>query len=327
MKTSRRDFVIKSVLAAAGMAYSYKSVGEINPAKLKPFKNSANNEPAKISIFSKDLPELGYDEMASLVAEMGFDGIDLTVRPNGHVLPENVERDLPLAAEAAKKSGLKIYMIATDIFDADDRFTEPILKTAASLGIKYYRMGRRFYDEKKSIPQNLADFKTNFKKLAKLNRKYNIRGECQNHSGDGFGAPVWDLWEVLKNMDPQWTGVQYDVFHATVEGANSWPLGYNLMKPYIGTLDIKDFYWKKTNGKWDQEITPLGEGMVDFKKYFALLKENNMHGPFSIHYEYPLEGYDETKKKSKMKKDLITLRGMDKRSWLVNGIRDIEGRQ
>lgn len=316
MKTSRRDFVIKSTLAAAGMAYSYKSVGEINPAKLKPFKTSANNEPAKICIFSRDFRGVGYDEMSSLVAEMGFDGIDLTVRPNGHVLPENVERDLPLAAEAAKKSGLKIYMIATDIFDAEDRFTEPILKTASSLGIQHYRMGRRFYDEKKNISQNLADFKTKFKKLDKLNRKYNIRGECQNHSGNGFGAPVWDLWEVLKHMDPLWIGAQYDVFHAIVEGANSWPLGFNLLKPYIGTLDIKDFYWKKTDGKWDQEITPLGEGMVDFKKFIALLKENNMHGPFSIHCEYLSDKDNLRSKAARMKKDLTTLRGWLKEAEL-----------
>ncbi len=207
-------------------------------------------------------------------------------------------------------------MITTDIFDADDKFTEPILQTASSLGIRYYRMGRRFYDEKKSIPQNLADFKTQLKKLATLNRKYNIRGECQNHSGDGFGAPVWDLWEVLKDMDPQWTGVQYDVFHATVEGANSWPLGFNLLKPYIGTLDMKDFYWKKTEGKWDLKITPLGEGMVDFKRFLALLKENNMHGPFSIHYEYLPEKDAPRSKAAKMKKDLTTLRGWLKEAGL-----------
>ena len=33
--------------------------------------------------------------MAEVVAENGFDGADLTVRPGGQVLPENVEKDLP----------------------------------------------------------------------------------------------------------------------------------------------------------------------------------------------------------------------------------------
>jgi len=124
-----------------------------------------------------------------------------------------------------------------------------------------------------------------------------------------FGAPLWDLWEVLKDVDPQWVGVQYDILHATIEGTNSWPLAFNVLRPWIGTFDIKDFYWKKTETKWAEEVTLLGEGMIDFKKYFALLKENNMHGPFSLHCEYLTEKDDLPSKTEKMKKDLITLRG------------------
>jgi sugar phosphate isomerase/epimerase len=220
-----------------------------------------------------------------------------------------VERDLPLAAAAAKKSGLKIYMMATDILNVEERFTEPILRTASSLGIGYYRMGPRFYDEKKSIPQNLAGFRIEYEKLAKMNKKYQIRGECQNHTGDRFGAAVWDQWEVLKDIDPQWVGVQYDLLQATLEGVNSWTVGFNLLKQYIGTMDMKDFYWKKIDGKWDQELVPLGEGMVDFKTLIALLKKNNMHGPFSIHGEYLSDKDDRRAKAEKMKKDLTTLRG------------------
>ena len=309
MKTSRRDFVTKSALAAAGMSLAFKSIGATRPTDKQLFNTSAAVGPAKICMFSKDLPALGYDELASLVAETGFDGIDLTVRQKGHVLPENVERDLPLAAEAASKSGIKIFMIATDILNADEPFTESILKTASSLGIAYYRMGPRFYDEKKSLSQNLADFRIQYKKLADLNRKYKIKGECQNHSGVRFGAAVWDQWEVLKDLDPQWVGVQYDLLHATLEGAHSWTLGFKLVKSYIGTMDMKDFYWKQKNGKWEEELIPLGEGMVDFKTFIALLKINNMHGPFSLHCEYLSEKDDRFSKAAKMKKDVATLRG------------------
>src|SRR5882762_4597558 len=306
MKTSRRDFVIKSALAATGMALSNQSVGAFTSTKPKPSYASGKDGPATICFFSKDLPGLGYEEMTSLIAEAGFDGIDLTVRLGGHVLPENVERDLPRVSAAAKKSGLKIYMVATDILDVEEKFTEPILRTASSLGIEYYRMGPRFYDANKSIPQNLADFRIQYEKLAKMNQKYKIRGECQNHTGDRFGAAVWDQWEVLRDIDPQWIGVQYDLLHATLEGVNSWTVGFNLLKQYIGTLDMKDFYWKKVDGKWDQELVPLGEGMVDFKTLIAMLKKNNMHGPFSIHGEYLSDKDDRRGKAEKMKKDLTT---------------------
>ena len=55
----------------------------------------------KIYLFSKHLQFLDYEEM-------GFDGIDLTVRPKGHVLPLNVEKDLPKATNAANKVGLNL---------------------------------------------------------------------------------------------------------------------------------------------------------------------------------------------------------------------------
>ena len=35
---------------------------------------------------------------------------------------------------------------------------------------------------------------------------------------------------------------------------------------------------------------PLGEGMVDFEKYFTLYKSFNIEAPVSIHYEYDLGG-------------------------------------
>lgn len=303
-------------LTGPGRAGVIGPTDSADPNAAKPGEPAGVAGASKICLFSKAISPRKYDELASLVAEMEFDGIDLTVRPDGHVKPGQVERDLPVAVEAARKAGVPVYMITTDITDARDRYTEPIIKTAASLGIPCYRMGRWFYDRQKSIPSNLAGFDSSRKQLSDLNRAYGIRGEWQNHSGDGFGAPVWDLWEVLKDGDPRWTGVQYDIFHAVAEGAESWPLGFKLLQPFIGTLDIKDFYWKKINGKWDFEITPLGEGMIDFKRFTRLLKENNMRGPFSIHYEYLPDTMDPAVRVEKMKKDLLTLRG-----WLQeNGL-------
>ena len=44
--------------------------------------------------------------MAAVAKEIGFDGVELTVRPKGHVLPENARRDLPKAVAAIKEHGL-----------------------------------------------------------------------------------------------------------------------------------------------------------------------------------------------------------------------------
>ena len=41
-----------------------------------------------LCLFSKPVPQLNWKELAESTKRAGFDGIDLTVRPEGHVLPE-----------------------------------------------------------------------------------------------------------------------------------------------------------------------------------------------------------------------------------------------
>jgi len=249
-----------------------------------------DNDALKISIFSKHLQWLNYAEMAQVAAQIGFDGVDITVRPGGHVLPERVAEDLPKAVDAVKKAGMNVYMITTAVTDADDPFTDGILKTASALGIQHYRMGWLKYNPQKNIEDSLKDIELQLSKLAAVNKKYSIYGEYQNHSGLYFGAPIWDLYTVLARINSPWLASQYDIFHATVEGANSWPIALKMMKPYIKSIDIKDFQWAKKEGKWMTEVVPLGEGFVDYKSYLTLLKLYGINVPISMHYEYSLGG-------------------------------------
>jgi sugar phosphate isomerase/epimerase len=270
-----------------------------------------------IHIFSKPMVWLGYDDLAAMLSEAGADGIDLLVRPGGNVLPEKVEADLPKAVEAARRKGLRVDMIVTGIIKADEPYAEAIIKTASSLGIRYYRMGYINYDEALGIMPFLQKIKSDFRHLAELNRKYKIHGAYQNHAGARVGGSVWDLYEILKDLDPEFIGCQFDVRHAVAEGGSSWPNDFRLIMPWVKCTDIKDLIWSKTNGKWGPESVPIGEGMVNFNEYFKMVKKYNVTGPQSIHLEYPpferfkKEVTDEEKKKlftSAMKKDIDALK-------------------
>jgi L-ribulose-5-phosphate 3-epimerase UlaE len=92
-----------------------------------------------------------------------------------------------------------------------------------------------------------------------------------------------------------------------------------LLKPFIRSIDIKDFQWSRSEGKWAAEVVPLGEGMVDFKNYFAQLKQQQIRVPISMHYEYSLGGAEHGHREltidgeqviDSMKRDLNVLRGM-----------------
>ena len=51
-------------------------------------------------VFSKPLQMLSYDDLADLIAELGFDGIEGTIRPGGQITPEQVPVELPKMMEA-----------------------------------------------------------------------------------------------------------------------------------------------------------------------------------------------------------------------------------
>jgi len=319
---SRKKFIASAALAAAGLPFGLSALAN-QPASY-PDNTSSNlsaNEKIKVSIFSKHMHWLNYADMAVLTAQLGFDGIDLTVRPDGHVLPERVADDLPKAVEAIEKAGLKVYTIVTNIKTANEKDTEPILKTASALGIKYYRTAWFNYDKALSVPMNIKAINKQLADLAKLNKKHGMHGGYQNHSGDLFGASQWDLWMSLEGLDPNYIGCQYDVRHATTEGADTWPVTLDLLKAYSKTINIKDFYWEKKGDKWQVKSIPLGEGMVDFKKYFGLLKQYHINSPMSLHCEYPLGGAEDGTRKltiskeefsAALKTDLTKLRG-----WLA----------
>ena len=247
-------------------------------------------ERREVHIFSKHLQWLNYKHMAEFAAECDFDGIDITVRPGGHVEPERAGTDLPEAVSTVRRTGKKVRMITTEIKRADEPHTRSILQTAGQLGIEYYRMGWYDYAPEATIGDNLEEIKRQLRDLAILSRQCNIKAAYQNHAGLGVGAPVWDIAQVLHGLDSPWIGCQYDIRHATVEGGNSWPLAFDYVKPYINSLDIKDFLWSEAAGKWIATNVPLGQGMVDFDKYFSMIRSLPATVPMCLHVEYSLGG-------------------------------------
>lgn len=280
---SRRSFIKKTVLAGSILPI-------VNAKAMAAPAVGRKADKLKVHVFSKHLQFLNYADMADAAKEIGFDGVDLTVRPKGHVLPERVADDLPKAVEAIRKAGLEHTMITTAVQDASDSTDQKIVETAGKEGIEFYRMNWLRYPENKTIPQAVEEFQQTVKALSQLNKKNGIVGCYQNHSGNLAGASLWELWDIIQKADKDYMGVQYDIRHGVVEGGMSWKNGLRLIQPHIKILAIKDFVWQKRNGGYAVQNVPLGEGMVDFKSYFALLKQYNINVPISLHFEYPLGG-------------------------------------
>ncbi len=233
--------------------------------------------------FTKALQPLSYQEMAEAIAELGFDGIEGAVRPKGHVLPGNVEEDLPKMVEALKSQDLNLTLLTSGINEvSEEQNTEKVLRTAAELGVKRFRMGYYRYDLKKPLDPQLEEFGAKLKDLIALTDELGIKPIYQNHSGDKyFGGPIWDMASVFSSYTPDQVGVAFDIGHATVEGATAWPLNFARIRPYIDTVYVKEPSWDDNKLSWG----PLGEGAVN-PKFFKMLKESDFSGPISLHIEY-----------------------------------------
>ena len=317
MIQNRRQFITS--IAAAGVAIPIATgLESVLPQVVE------NKFPVRL--FSKPLDGYDFAFICECLVKSGIGGLDLTVRPAGKVEPASVETELPKLVSEAKKYNLALDMMVSGIVSASDPYTERVLKVASSSGIKYYRLGWFDYDIKIGVWESVQKYKTVLKNISELNQKYKIHGGYQNHAGPRIGGPVWDLRELLRDLPPEFTGSQYDVRHAMVEGANTWILGMRLIAPHIKTLAVKDFTWKTINGKPQAVTVPLGEGMVDWDLYFKTIRELSIFGPITLHVEYPLLEKGEEKLTltqqqeiivRKLKKDMDYLNGFLKKYKLA----------
>jgi L-ribulose-5-phosphate 3-epimerase len=238
-----------------------------------------------------------------VAAQIGFDEIEWNVRPGGHIEPSNVERDLPRAVEFTRQAGMAVTMVTTPIQDAQTPFAEPILATASGLGIRVYRGGQYFrYDYEGDLLQQLEALKPRVAGLEALNRKYDTAVAYHTHSSRGnIGGNIWDFWYVLRDFDPRYIGLNYDVGHATARNGLGWIDSAKVAAPMFRAIAIKDFVW--TKGFRDQDMAlrtteplpphpwgvdwqPLGEGVVDFPLFLWFLESIDFEGPMNLHLEH-----------------------------------------
>lgn len=298
---TRREFLIQSTLAAGGLALgragSLAAEGERGP---------------RFSIigFSKPFQKFTAEQTAELVAQVGWSGIECPVRAKGQIEPERAADELPRFVEVLRRRNLDIHIVTTDITSMKTPFAESILRTMARLGIKRLRLGVSTYSPDGWPPERLKEIAPALKDIAAACKELGLQAGFQNHSGAKYvGAPVWDVFSIIRDLDPKHIGFCFDIAHATIEGGLSWPVEARLVEPFLTAVMVKDFCWKKEAGGWKDTWCPLGDGMVH-RSFFDWLKKTAYRGPICQHHEYELG--DRNEMLAHMQRDLQTLK-----KWLV----------
>jgi sugar phosphate isomerase/epimerase len=166
---TRRSFLQNASLLAGSLATTGLTTA-----------SAAETRANKLCFFTKHLQGLSFDDIASLAVEMGVDGVESPIRPKGHIEPEKVADELPKYVEALKKQNLELTIMTSGINEVSaEQHTEAVLRTAAKLGVKRFRMNYYKYDLAKPIWPQLQEVKPKLKDLIQLCQEVGIQPLCK----------------------------------------------------------------------------------------------------------------------------------------------------
>lgn len=267
----------------------------------------------KITYFSKYDKDLSVEKLGEKVKAMGFDGIDLTVRPGHPVDPENVIETLPKAQKVWNSQGLEATFITTHFgfLDPTDPTAKKLYVACSEAGIKWIKLAYWKYPKRQDYWEEVERIRKALEGFERLSRKHAVKTCCHTHSGALYGSNCASLMHLIKGFDPKYIGAYIDTGHLILDG-EAYEVGLAMVKDYLSLVALKDAIYTKgeANGELvdKPKFVPLGKGLVPWKKFFTLLSDAGYDGPLSIHGEYE---YVEKKIRDKwVKEDLEFIRGV-----------------
>jgi sugar phosphate isomerase/epimerase len=247
----------------------------------------------KLMMFSKWLGQYDVAEAGRLVAGLGFDGVDLTVRPRGHVPPENAAVALPEAVRALAGLGLATPLITTDITEAGAAHAAQIFDAAAASGVSELKLGYWRCPPGGRVQSLLDQAARKLDGIEKLAQRAGVRANIHTHSGPNLSALAPLVWWLIKDRDPRAVGAYVDPGHMVLEGGVSgWRMGLELLCGRITVAAVKDMSWESQpdaalgKARWGWVNAPLRDGIVPWPDVFACLREAGFDGWCSVHHEY-----------------------------------------
>ncbi len=285
---NRRRFLNQSTqqaamaVTAASLANSFSTAAE----------KEGDREGGKVVAFTKSFQDRPIPEVCRIFKRIGLDGLDLTVRPGGHIDPKNVTKELPAAVHAARDAGVEILQLTTSITDADGT-AERILAACAEQKIDRIKMGYYRYRELGTLAKQIAAVRKRVASVAKLAARFGVLPCIHIHSGTFIPSHGTMLYELLRDFSPKELGAYVDPLHMTLEGGkDGWRQGLDLLAPWTALCSVKNFHWERGERdktgqlRWHTRLVACADGICPLPEFVSTLKKLGYAGNYSLHSEY-----------------------------------------
>lgn len=243
----------------------------------------------RYAVFAKHLQAWPLEECCRRVAEAGFAGLDLTVRPGGYVEPAEIREAFPRAMRAARAAGLEVPLLTTGLLSAEDPAADVTMAAAAEYGVRELKLHYWPCDGSVPVATAVERAKKALDGLAKRAVRRGVRVNIHNHSGDWVQSSAWVVAELVREFSPKTVGVYFDAAHHTIEGGQAgWRMATEILAPRVTLLAIKEGRWVEAAGGGPQERrwVPVGTGNVRWEAVLRTILASGFDGWASVHGEY-----------------------------------------
>ncbi|HXE63948.1 MAG TPA: TIM barrel protein [Bryobacteraceae bacterium] len=274
-----------------------------------------------LCVYSGCFAKLPVALLPETVAGMGFDGVDLTVMPGGHVDPSKYMVQMDRAFQMFQDASLEVPMISTTYTSASQPFAYQVFYVSAEFGARFCKLGA--FPPPNTVPgQNpafrAAILKADLNQLAASSLQCRITSLIPNHAGSYPGRSMPELDALMPAAGRAVLGYCFDPAQSVIESRSpdGWESELRVALPRLGAVSLADAGIPAGTPKDQPGVTPapcpLGEGIIDWKKFFAALREANFRGPISIRQDYQPRNAFAT-----LTKDLAFARARIDEAWPV----------
>jgi len=236
----------------------------------------------RYSVFTKPWKTMPLPELGAFVRDLGFDGIELPVRPGFQVAPERVARDLPAAVQALKATGVQVYSVAgpTD---------EATIAACAEAGVPTIRICPSISLEEGYLAGE-ERLEREYDALVPLLDQYGVQLGIQNHCG--LSVPhAMGLRHLIGKYDPKHVGAVWDAAHNALQGEEP-EFAIDIVWSHLCMVNLKNAFWKRTTGpeaqvaQWAWYWTSGRQGLASWPRGAAELKRRSYDGVLCLTAEY-----------------------------------------
>jgi L-ribulose-5-phosphate 3-epimerase len=271
--------------ALAGMALAASLSRRLAAQKVRggPMPRSS---PA-LCLYSDQMIKVGYSEMGQILGMLGFDGVEITVQQGGHVpLEGDIDLHLERSIEAMTGSGIEVPVVSTSLTTATNKQLQTIMWWASEMGVPLFRPGHwKIQDGEVAAGAMTAQREISW--LAQLGRNTKLSVAIHNSTADFVGSNVAELNALIRPFDSL-IGFDFDIGYATaMSDAAGGLAALQIALPRLKMATVRDVVWSKyADGTKKLSQCPLGEGIVDWPKFFGALAQANFAGPITLQVEY-----------------------------------------